>query len=84
MNDLAAELDRQLCQLNEDYDAHRQGGVGMGPPLVCPTRPGAFAAWMRAQGKFGGQHKVPRMDNTGQVTQEMAHWFAREGLLGAE
>ena len=22
---------------------------------------GAFAAWMRAQGKMGGQHKVPRV-----------------------
>ena len=23
--------------------------------------PGAFADWMRAQGKLGGQHKVPRV-----------------------
>jgi hypothetical protein len=30
-----------------------------------PVPRGAFAEWLRARGKVGGQHKVPRMDNSG-------------------
>jgi hypothetical protein len=37
--------------------------------------PGGFAAWMRSRGHLGGQHKVPRMDNSGRLTVEMSRWF---------
>ena len=30
---------------------------------------------MRSRGKLGGQHKVPRMDNDGQTTEELARWL---------
>jgi hypothetical protein len=72
----AAELDGALCRLNEDYEAHRQGDLTMRPPEVVPVRRGGFADWMRAQGKLGGQHKVPRMDNTGRLTRQMGEFFA--------
>ena len=39
--------------------------------------PGAFAAWMRAQGKLGGQHKVPR------VIADPARFAAAEVALRA-
>jgi hypothetical protein len=45
-------------------------------PQVVPVRPGGFAEWMRSQGKLGGQHKVPRMDNSGELTSRMAAFFA--------
>src|SRR5213076_773012 len=57
----AAELDGVLCRLNEDYAAHRQGDLTMRAPEVVPVRRGGFAGWMKARGKMGGQHKVPRM-----------------------
>jgi hypothetical protein len=72
----ARELDAVLCRLNEDYQAHRQGDLTMLPPEVVAVRRGGFADWMRAHGKLGGQHKVPRMDNSGQITQEMSRFFA--------
>jgi hypothetical protein len=72
----AAALDAELCRLNEDYAAHRQGDLTMQPPEVLPVPRGGFADWMRTQGKLGGQHKVPRMDNTGQITEQMARHFA--------
>jgi len=77
----AAELDHQLCKLNEDYLAHRKGDVGMACPIVHTVRPGGFAAWLRAHGKLGGQHKVPRMDNSGQLTAQLERWLAEAGLL---
>ncbi|MBX6321265.1 MAG: GH3 auxin-responsive promoter family protein [Rhodospirillaceae bacterium] len=59
----AAVLDRTLAAANDDYAAHRAGGFGMDPPAVRPVPAGTFAAWMRTQGRLGGQHKVPRVLN---------------------
>ena len=72
----AGEVDSVLCRLNEDYQAHRQGDLTMLPPEVVVVRHGGFMDWMRARGKLGGQHKVPRMDNSGQITQEMSRFFS--------
>jgi hypothetical protein len=57
---LAPTLDAILSDLNEDYAAHRKGGQLLPPELVA-VPPGRFTDWMRAQGKLGGQHKVPRV-----------------------
>lgn len=60
--DLFAEtIDRALISRNTDYAEHRVGNYGMGRPSVVFLRPGAFAAWMKARGKLGGQNKVPRV-----------------------
>ena len=56
----AAALDARLSALNADYAAHREGGQLLAP-VVTRLPPGRFNAWMRAQGKLGGQHKVPRV-----------------------
>ncbi len=72
----AAELDAYLCRINEDYVAHRVGDLAMMAPDVVPVRKGGFADWMRSRGKLGGQHKVPRMDNSGEITAQMSRFFA--------
>jgi hypothetical protein len=54
-------LDAALARLNEDYAAHRGGGFGLRDPDVRLLAPGAFARWMAARGKLGGQNKVPRV-----------------------
>lgn len=75
----AAHLDAELCRLNEDYRVHRgNGGISMAPPEVVAVRRGGFADWMRARGKFGGQHKVPRMDNTGRLTDDLAGFLRQD------
>jgi hypothetical protein len=71
----AAELDATLCRLNEDYQAHRAGDLTLRAPEVWAVRRGGFADWLRARGKLGGQHKVPRMDNSGALTQELSKFF---------
>src|SRR5262249_5698423 len=75
------ELDAALCSLNEDYAAHRQGDLTMRLPQVCPVARGGFAAWMSSQEKLGGQHKVPRMDNSGDLTNQLYHFFQRQGSI---
>ncbi|WP_347541375.1 GH3 auxin-responsive promoter family protein [Roseomonas sp. CAU 1739] len=57
---LAATLDVALRATNDDYAAHRDGAQ-LAAPAVVLLPPGAFAGWMRAEGKLGGQHKVPRV-----------------------
>jgi hypothetical protein len=71
----AGLLDAELRRLNEDYAAHRQGDLTLLPPDIVRVRRGGFAAWMRSRGKLGGQHKVPRMDNSGQLTTELSAFF---------
>jgi hypothetical protein len=68
-------LDEALHELNKDYVAYRVGDVSVAGPEVVPVRPGGFADWMKSRGKFGGQNKVPRMDNTGRITRELTEWL---------
>ncbi|MEE8436606.1 MAG: GH3 auxin-responsive promoter family protein [bacterium] len=63
----AADLDARLCDLNDDYRAHRAGGYGLDAPRVIPMAAGGFSQWMKARGKQGGQHKVPRIVNDGDL-----------------
>ncbi len=72
-------LDQALCDLNEDYRAHRRGDTSLLAPKVRVIQPGGVMAWMKAHGKLGGQHKLPRMDNTGQRTAALAEWFDEKG-----
>ena len=71
----AVELDEALGRLNEDYRAHRNGSLSLGGPEVVSVPRGGFAEWMRSRGKLGGQHKVPRMDNSGRITAGLFDWF---------
>jgi hypothetical protein len=74
----AREVDVVLCRINEDYRAHRARDLTLRGPEVVPIRRGGFADWMRSRGKLGGQHKVPRMDNSGRLTEELTDWFRGE------
>lgn len=56
-------LDETLQRLNTDYRTKRTGGVGMVAPRVLELPAGTFYRWMRARGKLGDQHKVPRVTN---------------------
>jgi hypothetical protein len=71
---LAAALDAALSRANADYAAHRDGGQLL-PPLLTPLPPGSFAAWMRSQGKLGGQHKVPRVLADPERFAALAAWM---------
>lgn len=74
-------LDADLCARNADYQAHRVEGVGMPAPALLVAKPGGFDAWMKSRGKFGGQHKVPRMDNAGTLTADLVETLRSQGLV---
>jgi hypothetical protein len=76
----ARRLDETLGKLNEDYAAHRAGDLTMLAPEVWPVRRGGFTEWMRSRGKLGGQHKLPRMDGTGRLTEELSRAITDMGI----
>jgi hypothetical protein len=77
----AQEIDAELTRINEDYGPHRVGDTAMLMPEVRVVKPGGFDEWMKARGKYGGQNKVPRMDNSGNMTKDMAGWFEKNNWL---
>ena len=64
-------LDASLQRLNEDYAAHRGGGFGLREPRIRLVGPGAFARWMQARGKLGGQNKVPRVSASAEALADI-------------
>ncbi len=77
-------LDNNLAKRNADYLAHRAEGVGLPLPAITLCCPGGFAAWMQSRGKLGGQHKVPRMDNSGELTKQLVEFLRASGLVDRE
>jgi hypothetical protein len=71
----AATLDAALCRLSADYKAHRAGDLGLAGPEVWLVPRHGFAGWLRSRGQLGGQHKVPRMDNSGRLTEDLCRWL---------
>ncbi len=55
-----AAIDRRLHTLSLDYAAHRAGDAQLMPPRLRAVPNGTFAGWLAANGKLGGQHKVPQ------------------------
>lgn len=57
------ELDKHLQQINSDYEAKRHNDITLQCLEVIVARNGLFEEWLKAKGKLGGQHKVPRLSN---------------------
>ncbi len=58
----ARALDERMVRLNIYYKDLITGSI-LEPLQVVPLPAGAFAQYMRSQGKLGGQNKVPRLAN---------------------
>ena len=74
---LATELDAELQRLNDDYEAKRLGG-GLEKPLVRLVPSGHFERWQRAQGKWGGQSKMPRCRSDRTIAHALNAQFDEE------
>ena len=56
-------LDRNLQEINSDYEAKRFKSMALTEPRIRIAPNGSFVAWMKHRGKFGNQNKVPRLSN---------------------
>lgn len=56
-------LDKELQQINSDYEAKRYKNKTMQQLEIVVARENLFNDWLKSKGKLGGQHKVPRLSN---------------------
>ena len=60
----ASLLDKNLQQLNSDYEAKRYKNISLMPLEITIAPEGAFYNWLSRKGRLGGQHKIPRLSNS--------------------
>jgi len=77
-------IDKALKSFNEDYEAHRAKDISITLPQLLILKNGAFAAWMKSRGKLGGQHKVPRLDNSGEMINNINKWMSENDYILSE
>jgi len=70
-NVISPELDAELMHRNDSYAAKRKGR-GLEPPAVRLVMPGVFEQWMRRNGRWGGQHQMPRCRPDRVVADQLA------------
>ena len=66
-------LDARLQELNSDYEAKRYKDITLQHLEIIPARQGLFNDWLKSKGKLGGQHKVPRLNNSRDTMEELLH-----------
>ena len=68
-------LDQNLQRLNSDYEAKRYKGIALERLSIHSAPAGAFLEWMKSRGKFGGQHKVPRLANHREYVEDLLRFI---------
>lgn len=63
INTFGEVLDRNLQNLNSDYEAKRYNNMTLNPLVLNVARSGLFYDWLKENDKLGGQHKIPRLSN---------------------
>jgi len=64
-------LDENLQKINSDYEAKRYKGLALKRLKMRPLPKGTFTSWLKSKGKYGGQHKVPRLANHRKYLEEI-------------
>lgn len=64
-------LDHYLQQINSDYEAKRYKDLALRKLQIRVLPSGTFDNWLRSRGKYGGQHKVPRLANHREYIEEI-------------
>ncbi|WP_031529690.1 GH3 auxin-responsive promoter family protein [Dyadobacter crusticola] len=76
MEQFVADVDRRLTELNIYYKDLIEGSILRTLQLV-PLPKNAFIDFMRANGKLGGQNKVPRLSNDRKIADELVKFKNR-------
>lgn len=63
-------LDRELQNINSDYEAKRHNDLTLLPPLIRSVPHGSFMQWFRERKKLGGQNKMPRLANNREYIED--------------
>jgi hypothetical protein len=75
MDLFSKRLNEVLCAKNVYYEDLIVGSI-LVPLQINPMQKNAFIDYMRAQGKLGGQNKVPRLSNDRVIANELKQYIA--------
>lgn len=64
-------LDKNLQQLNSDYQAKREGSIALSELIVHSVNQNAFYNYLASKNKLGGQNKIPRLSNERKFLEEI-------------
>jgi len=64
-------LDKELQNINSDYEAKRYLNLTLDFPVIHQARKGLFYEWLKQKNKLGGQNKIPRLSNTRNFIDEL-------------
>jgi hypothetical protein len=64
-------LDKNLQQVNSDYEAKRFNNMTLNPLVLNVARENLFYDWLKKKDKLGGQHKIPRLSNLRDYLEEL-------------
>ena len=76
LESFAEEVDRQMRIKNIYYEDLRKGNI-LKPLLIRPLSKNAFIDHMRAEGKLGGQNKVPRLSNDRKLANSLGAYVIK-------
>ena len=71
INHFAQLLDQKLQEINSDYEAKRYKNITLQHLEIVKAHHNLFNNWLKAKGKLGGQHKVPRLYNSRRFIDEL-------------
>ncbi len=73
-------LDQNLQQINSDYEAKRYRDMALNQLQLKQMPTGTFHKWLKKKGKYGGQHKVPRLSNERKYVEEILSFLDKEAV----
>ena len=82
MQSFIERLDKRLQELNSDYEAKRFKNMALECLTLNSLPDGTFNNWLRLNGKFGGQHKVPRLSNNRKYVESISKYVFDQKLDG--
>jgi hypothetical protein len=72
---LIKEIDKTLCEINDDYPVERKHALKVLEMSVLPTN--VFYQFMESKGKTGGQNKFPRVLKKEEVINEWEEYLKK-------
>ena len=71
LDTFADRLDVNLQKVNSNYEQKRYNSLALDRLRLHTVPKGTFSDWLKAKGKYGGQHKVPRLSNNRNYVEEI-------------
>jgi len=69
-------LDEELQKCNSDYEAKRYKNMALAPLKIHTIPQGTFIDWLKFNGKYSSQAKVPRLSNHREVLEDILRFIA--------